>query len=253
MRKEKSLHGMDAQTGSGGSEWFELLHDSLWLRPDEGGEEEADCLRRMLRIRRGQRVLDAPCGAGRVAFHLAKRGVQVVGIDLRKSFIDRAKRRFRREGVKADLRCMDLRAVEFEDEFDAVCNWFISFGYFSDRENAEVVMRFSRALRPGGRLLIEQLNRERILRNFRPEEVRDGARFRSRWDRRGERLVAQRVVEGIAEEESWSSQRLYTPSQMRSLLSSAGFEVEDVHGSREGEPYRRGSSRMIFVARKTVR
>ena len=167
----KSLHdGMDTQPDSGGSDWFEQLHDSLWLRPDEGGEEEADCLRRMLRIRRGQRVLDAPCGAGRVAFHLANRGVQVVGIDLRKSFIDRAKRRFRREGVKADLRCMDLRAIEFEDEFDAVCNWFISFGYFSDRENAEVVMRFSRALRPGGRLLIEQLNRERILRNFRPED-----------------------------------------------------------------------------------
>ena len=253
MRKEKSLHDMDTQTGSGGSEWFELLHDSLWLRPDEGGEEEADCLRRMLRIRRGQRVLDAPCGAGRVAFHLAKRGAMVVGIDLRKSFIDRAKRRFRRDGVKADLRCMDLRAIEFENEFDAVCNWFYSFGYFSDRENADVAMRFYRALRPGGRLLIEQLNRERILRNFRPEEVRDGARFRSRWDRRGERLIARRAVEGIAAEESRSSQRLYTPSQMRSLLSSAGFEVEDVHGSREGEPYRRGSSRMIFVARKTVR
>ena len=174
------MHGMGTEPDSGGSDWFEQLHDSLWLRPDEGGEEEADCLRRMLSIRRGQRVLDAPCGAGRVAFHLANRGVQVVGIDLRKSFIDRAKRRFRREGVKADLRCMDLRAVEFEDEFDAVCNWFISFGYFSDRENAEVVMRFSRALRPGGRLLIEQLNRERILRNFRPEEVRDGARLPDR-------------------------------------------------------------------------
>ena len=247
------MHGMDTQPASGGCDWFEQLHDSLWLRPDEGGEEEADCLRRMLSIRRGQRVLDAPCGAGRVAFHLANRGVQVVGIDLRKSFIDRAKRRFRREGVKADLRCMDLRAIEFENEFDAVCNWFISFGYFSDRENAEVVRRFSRALRPGGRLLIEQLNRERILRNFRPEEVRDGARFLSRWDRRGERLVAQRVVEGIAEEESWSSQRLYTPSQMHSLPASAGLDLEAVHGSREGEPYRRGSSRMIFVARKTVR
>lgn len=241
----KSLHD-----GLGGSAWFELFHDSLWLRPDEGGEEEADCLERMLHIRRGHRVLDAPCGAGRVAFHLAKRGATVVGIDLRKSFIDRARRRFRRQGVNADLRCMDLRAVEFENEFDAVCNWFNSFGYFSDRENADVVMRFSRALRPGGRLLIEQLNRERILRNFRPEAVRDGALFRSRWDRRRERLIARCVVEGIAAEQSISSQRLYTPSQMRGLLASAGLEAEAVHGSREGEPYRRGSSRMIFVARK---
>ena len=247
------MHGIDTPADTGGREWFELLHDSLWLRPDEGGEEEAESLGRLLRIRKGQRVLDAPCGAGRVAFHLAKRGASVVGIDLRKSFIDRARRRFRRQGVKADLRCMDLRAIEFESEFHAVCNWFYSFGYCSDRENADVVMRFYRALRPGGRVLIEQLNRERILRNFRPEEVRGGARFRSKWDPRGKRLIAQRVAAGIAAEESRSSQRLYTPSQMRSLLASAGFRVEAVHGSREGEPYRRGSSRMIFVARKAVR
>ena len=242
---------MDTQADFGGGDWFEHLHDSLWLRPDEGGEEEADCLRRMLRIRRGHRVLDAPCGAGRVAYHLAKRGVKVVGIDLRKSFIDRAKRRFQRDGVKADLRCMDLRAIEFENEFDAVYNWFFSFGYFPDGENADVARRYSRALRPGGRLLIEQLNRERILRNFRPAEVRDGVRFRSKWDRGRERLIAQRVVDGIAEDESKSSQRLYTPSQIRNLLASAGLEVEAVHGSREDEPYRRSSPRMIVLARKT--
>ena len=243
---------MEHRLISGGSEWFELLHDSLWLRPDEGGKEEADCLRRMLRIRRGHRVLDAPCGAGRVAFHLAKRGVEVVGIDLRQAFIDRAERRFRRDGVKADLRCTDLRAIEFENEFDAIYNWFYSFGYFPNGENAEVVKRFSRALRPGGRLLIDLLNRERILRNFRPAEVRDGVRFRSKWDRGRERLIVQRVVDGIAEEESRSSQRLYTPSQMRNLLASAGLEVETVNGSLGGEPYRRSSPRMIVVARKAV-
>ena len=61
---------------------------------------------------------------------------------------------------------MDLRSIEFENEFHAIYNWFNSFGYFSDGENAEVVRRFARALRPGGRLLIDHLNRERILRNF---------------------------------------------------------------------------------------
>ena len=37
---------------------FETLHGSLWLRPDEGGDFDAwpNSLRRMLRIRKGQRV-----------------------------------------------------------------------------------------------------------------------------------------------------------------------------------------------------
>ena len=231
--------------------WFDTLHDSLWLRPDEGGEEEAHSLRRMLRVRKGQRLLDAPCGAGRVALPLARHGVEVVGIDLRRTFVDRARRRLRREGVNADLRCMDMRSIEFENEFHAVCNWFNSFGYFSDGENADLARRFARALRPGGRLLIDQLNRERILRNFRPVDVRHGVQYRSRWDARRERLVGRRVIPGIPAQQSRSSQRLYTQAQMRGLLAAAGLEVESVSGSLNREPFHRGSDRMIVVARKT--
>ena len=236
---------------STGTDWFESLHDDLWLRPDEGGEEEAESLRRLLRVRKGQRLLDAPCGAGRVAHPLARRGVKVVGIDRRRAFVNRARRRFRRDGVDADLRCMDMRAIDFESEFDAVCNWFNSFGYFSDGENADLARRFARALRPGGRLLIDQLNRERILRNFRPVDVKHGVEFRSRWDARNQRIVVRRVIDGIPAEESRSSQRLYTPAQMRGLLAAAGLEVESVFGSLNREPHHRGSDRMIVVARKT--
>ena len=34
-------------------------------------------------------------GAGRVAFHLAKRGVKITGVDLRKTFLKRANEKFR--------------------------------------------------------------------------------------------------------------------------------------------------------------
>ena len=248
----ETLSDMDKQAKYDKSEWFNTLHDSLWLRPDEGGENEADSLRRILHIRSGQRVLDAPCGAGRVAYHLARQGVEVVGIDLRSTFVKRAKRRFRRKGVQADLRSMDLRSIDFENEFHAIYNWFNSFGYFSDGENIDVVRRFSRALRLGGRLLIDQLNRERILRNFRPVGVRHGVLAQSKWDPREERLIGQCVVDGIAEYESRSSQRLYTLSQMRNLLSSLGLKVENVYGSLNREPYRRGSRQMIVVAHKVV-
>ncbi len=242
---------MDAEADYYERDWFKTLHGSFWLRPDEGGEEEADFLRRMLHIRRGQRILDAPCGAGRVAYHLAKQGVEIVGIDLQSRFISRAKRRFARNGVQADLRSMDLRSLEFDNEFDAIYNWFNSFGYFSDGVNAEVARRFARALRTGGRLLIEQVNRERILRNFLPVTTKHGVLIRSSWDNDLERLLAERVIDGIGAVESRSSQRLYTLSQMRKLLASAGLDVEIVHGSLYCEPYHRGSRQMIVIARKS--
>ena len=231
-------------------DWFDTLHDDLWLRPDEGGEAEADALRRILRVRKGQRLLDAPCGAGRVAHPLARHGVEVVGIDLRRAFVDRARRRFRKDGVRADLRCMDMRSIDFESEFHAVCSWFNSFGYFADDENTDLARRFARALRPEGRLLIDQLNRERILRNFRAADVKHGVRMLSRWDARRGRLTVRRVIAGIPAEQSRSTQRLYTPAQMRGLLTAAGLEVESVFGSLNREPHHRGSDRMIVVARK---
>lgn len=48
--------------------------DTLWLTPDNIGTDEATFIKRALRLRKGQRVLDAPCGADRIAVHLAKAG-----------------------------------------------------------------------------------------------------------------------------------------------------------------------------------
>jgi tRNA U38,U39,U40 pseudouridine synthase TruA len=44
----------------------------------------------------------------------------------------------------------DLRGLDFNEEFEGVYNWGGSFGYFSDEENADVLRRYVRALRPGG-------------------------------------------------------------------------------------------------------
>ena len=76
--------------------------------------EEARFIKRALHLRKGQSVLDAPCGAGRIAFHLARAGCVVTGIDLRPQFIRRARRRFRRAGLRGELKAMDMRDVDFE-------------------------------------------------------------------------------------------------------------------------------------------
>ena len=94
-------------------EWYQTMHDSLWLKPDDTGGDEAIFIKRALRLRKGQTVLDAPCGAGRIAIHLARLGCQVTGFDLRATFLRRARRRFkeaRLQGtfIQGDLRDLDL-------------------------------------------------------------------------------------------------------------------------------------------------
>ena len=231
-------------------EWFQTLDDRFWLRPDDVGREEADFIRKALHLRRGQRVLDAPCGAGRITVHLAKAGCVMTGVDLRETFLKRAGARFRKEHLSGRFLALDLRELDLADEFHAIYNWFGSFGYFSDAENADLLRRYARALRPGGRLLVDSPNREFILRHFRAEIDEGLFVNRTRWDGASQRVITDRYVQGKADPRNVSSMRLCTPAQMKALLVRAGLEIEVIYGSFDGDAFRRGSRRMIVVARK---
>lgn len=231
-------------------DWFETMEERHWLAPDEQGEEEARFIKRALRLRKGQAVLDAPCGAGRIAFHLAREGCDVTGVDLRPQFVNRARRRFRNEGLRARFRVMDLRKLDFEEEFDAAFNWGGSFGYFSETENLDLIRRYVRALRPGGRLLIDQVYREYILRHFMPEKPRGEVIVHNNWDKDTQRIISRRIVDGRNDPNNMSSMRLYTRRETEQLFEKVGLRVESFYGSFKGEDFRRSSPHLIAVGRK---
>ena len=93
------------------SDWFETMEDRFWLHPDEVGEREAQCILKALHLRRGDALLDAPCGAGRVSFHLARAGWVVTGFDLREAFIRRARRKLRTAGLHGTFRPFSIPSV----------------------------------------------------------------------------------------------------------------------------------------------
>jgi len=230
--------------------WFETMEERHWLLPDEKGEEEARFIKKALRLRKGQRVLDAPCGVGRIAFHLACQGCAVTGVDLRPQFVNRARRRFRKAGLTGRFRVMDLRNLDFVEEFDGVFNWGGSFGYFSDKENLELLRRYARALRSGGRVLIDQVHREYILRNFAPEKLRGEVIVRNYWDKETKRIISRRIVDGRNDPKNMSSMRLYTLKETKKLFEQVGLVIEALYGSFKGEEFRRSSPHLIAVGRK---
>jgi SAM-dependent methyltransferase len=233
------------------AEWIKRFFEDLWLPRRESRQAEAKFIRQVLRLRKGQQVLDAPCGDGEVALHLARLGIHVTGVDITPKFIARARRKFRKEALPGEFRVMDLREVDYESQFDAAYNWYGSFGYFSDAENLDVLRRFARALRPGGRLLIEQLNREYALRHFRHQhQVRD-VRMTSKWHPKPQRVVTVYTRLGGGKRETCrSSMRLYTPGEFTRLFARCGLEVIKIYGGWEGAAYRRGARRLVIIGRK---
>lgn len=97
----------------------------------------------------GARALEYGCGPGSRAFHLARRGAHVVGIDISPVAIEQATERGRAEGLsdRLEFRVMDAERLEFDDgSFDLVCGSGILHHLELDRAYAQV----ARVMSPGG-------------------------------------------------------------------------------------------------------
>jgi SAM-dependent methyltransferase len=81
-------------------------------------------------------------------------------------YIRRARRRARSEGLNVPFVRCDMRRLPFEGRFDAVVNWFTSFGYFDAAGNLAAARAAFASLRPGGRFLVEMLNKSFVLPRF---------------------------------------------------------------------------------------
>src|SRR5688572_14840473 len=105
--------------------WWQSFFDAEYLRlwgtflTPERTAKEATQLCDLLDIRRNTRVLDAPCGSGRLSRALAERGAFVLGVDQSAELIAEAERT--RGDISVEhLRYMqhDLRNPLEEYEFD---------------------------------------------------------------------------------------------------------------------------------------
>jgi SAM-dependent methyltransferase len=202
---------------------------------DAASDLEAGQVASLLQLQPGTRVLDAPSGHGRIAQRLAQRGCLVVGIDRAAHFVRLARRNAEAAGVEVDYRVGDLRELELAAEFDAALNWFTGFGYFDDATDRDILRRYHRALKPGGRLLLELQNRDRLLRFFNPtsghalEVGEDLMLDRSTFDPISGRTSTSRFIWRAGQmRRTEFSVRVFAFTEIRDWLLDAGFS--DVQG-----------------------
>jgi SAM-dependent methyltransferase len=244
------------------AEWWKEFFDEDYLtvykdRDLGTAPEKVGSVRRMLRLRRGQRLLDICCGYGRHAIPLAKSGLRVTGLDCNTLFINRARRQARKEQVGVDWVLGDARTMEFPPEFQAAISMFTSIGYFDDDdENYQVIARGAAALRPGGKLLLDTINRDRLIRN--PQwrmwlPMGRGVVLETpAFDWQRGRLNSRRVLvypDG-RRRETRISLRLYTLAEVAGMFERAGLVVTATYGSFNRAKYDVDSPRIIMVGEK---
>jgi len=74
--------------------FFEGVVVDFWMAAMDDGRtrDEADFVARALELPAGARVIDVPCGAGRIALALAAQGLPVTAVDISRAFLDRGSR-----------------------------------------------------------------------------------------------------------------------------------------------------------------
>lgn len=230
-----------------------LYFYSQFLTP-ERSVGEAGVIWRLLGLAQGMEVLDLACGHGRIANELAARGAHVTGLDATPRFLDLARQDAEARGVTVEYVEGDMRRLPWRDRFDAVVSWFTSFGYFDDDDNRAVLAAAFAALKPGGRLLVETMHKERLMQSFQPSVVheRDGAYLidRNRYEPLTGRLVSDRfVVRNGTVRQAPFFVRIFTYTELAGWFHEAGFTSTGGVG-RDEQPLTIESTRMIVVGTK---
>jgi len=175
-------------------------------------------------------VLDLCCGIGRHSIGLAKKGHSVTGLDFNSDYVKRA------EGLSLPLRIRpnfmqaDMRKIPFANKFDAVYCFWSSFGYYDADTNLGILKGLIKAMKPGGRFLLDIINRDFVLRHFQPRDWTktgrgyimekrvyhtDTSRMLTTWYFAGDGHIIRKQ----------SDIRLYGLPEIEALLASAGFRV----------------------------
>jgi SAM-dependent methyltransferase len=241
---------------------FEDLFDPdeyLYFYEDTLREEDTPAqvtfLERELALAPGARILDIGCGHGRHANELARRGYDVLGVDLVLGFLEKARDAARRDGLAARYALGDVRGLGEVASFDHAICLFDAFGFLDDEGNEAQLAAVAAALRPGGALLLDVRNRDWIVRNILPVTVLDKGDDlmidRHVFDTQRGRLVDRRtyVRDGRARTVTFSI-RLYAHTELTVLLRAAGLAVERAFGGWDGAPLSLSRNRMLLVARK---
>lgn len=223
---------------------------------DEQTRAEADFIKNQLKLPVGAKVLDVPCGNGRLSIELGAFGFELTGVDIAEEFVDEAKRNSRARGISIDWRNSDMRALPWTNEFDGAFCFGNSFGYLDDDGNADFLKAVSRTLKSGARLIIDApAIAECLLPNFQETRTIElggiTVTIDNRYDHeQGRMFPSFTFVRNGVEDKRSSSQRIYTYKELSGLLSGTGLETVSAFGSLDEHPFKLGAHRLLLVAMK---
>ena len=220
--------------------------------PAEQTLREAEFLIERLELQPGMAALDVPCGNGRHAVELARRGIRMTGVDLSEGFIAEARSR------SADIEWVrsDMRQLPWSSRFDAAYCWGNSFAYFDHESCLRFLEAVAWALKPGGRFILESgAVAESLLPVLQPERklrLGDLDYFsRNSYQAAESRMdITYTFSKDGRSETKPIHQWVHTAAEVGRMLRRCGLEPIETFGGLDGSPYALRSPHFIALTRR---
>ena len=186
-------------------------------------------------LRRGAWILDAACGTGLSTLPWLRKGYHVIGTDVSKPMLERARRRLEESGYEAELKLQDLLDLDVGRRCDAAVCMHSGLDYILDPADLERAFRSLRGcLKTGGLLAFDKcLDEPSFYRKdytgSRPLSC-GSAEFQYRWDR-SKGVLEQRCTvrrkggDGPARTEVVFHLKAVAPDELIAMVVGAGFEM----------------------------
>ena len=223
--------------------------------PQKRTLQEVDFIIKASGIKNGDRILDVGCGVGRHSLILAKKGFFVVGVDFSKEYLsDAIKKAKKMKLINIEFIRKDMRKIDFKEEFDLVINMFTSFGYFDDKDNFTFLKKVHRALKKGGKFIIDVKNGVFIRENLSEKN----------WEIVGDVIELQEFVwiDKNTLKNTWHKiedgemktrrfyLKMYDKKSLSKILKKAGFKVLKIYGGFDSSKVTDKSKRIIAICKK---
>ena len=237
-------------------EFFAGAALELWRRaiPIERTEEEVHFLLEALAPPPKAKLLDIPCGNGRVSGPLALMEFEITGIDSCQEFLSEAQKNAKNHEVDISFHNADMRQIDWSAEFDGAYCMGNSFGYFDYASSLQMLSAVGRSLKTAAKFVLDtdMVAESFLVSGAEKEWVRKGDMhmlIENSYDCRASCVTTQYTfLQGANVEQRTAVHWIYTCGQLCQMLAAAGFEIIDLFGSTESEPFELGSPRLLIVA-----
>jgi SAM-dependent methyltransferase len=243
-------------------DWHENFFGGLWLdvqrnsfSPEENAEI-ADAIADILQLDPGSRVLDVPCGDGRLSVELAAAGLAMTGVEREPRMLDRARAVAAERGVRVEWLEQDMWHLDAGKDFAAaICPW-TSLGYGTRDQDREFLAAIGRSLEPGGLFLLETHVYETLLHDFEERVFRWAGDVLVGEERdfdveEGQLLTEWTLSRSGEIERHRSRMQLYTVRELDRMLGAAGMKTVASWGSWDLDAFHVGAPILIQLAQKS--